>query len=131
VGGEADQHAAIRLRQSRAARGGPGNPAHGDTGWRAVGVSYADRGRRTDDALAVLPDLVAGHPVSLDGGPRLCRPATVFDDMGEILPGGQVEEHHAPMCVTLFIETNAGDLPTQEQDRKRRAHAARPGRSGP
>jgi hypothetical protein len=31
------------------------------------------------------------------------------------------------MCVTLFIETNAGDLPTQEQDRKRRAHAARPG----
>jgi alkanesulfonate monooxygenase SsuD/methylene tetrahydromethanopterin reductase-like flavin-dependent oxidoreductase (luciferase family) len=38
---------------------GTGNPAHGDTGWRAVGASYADRGRRTDDALAVLPDLVA------------------------------------------------------------------------
>jgi hypothetical protein len=76
----------------------------------------------------------------------------VFDDMGEILPGGQVispgclptpgcrsgwdmpeleEEHHAPMCVTLFIETNAGDLPTREQDRKRHAHAARRGRSGP
>ena len=34
---------------------GTGNPAHGDTGWRAVGASYADRGRRTDDALAVLP----------------------------------------------------------------------------
>jgi alkanesulfonate monooxygenase SsuD/methylene tetrahydromethanopterin reductase-like flavin-dependent oxidoreductase (luciferase family) len=29
----------------------------------------ADRGRRTDDALAVLPDLVAGRPTSLDGGP--------------------------------------------------------------
>src|SRR4029077_19568766 len=48
---------------------GTGNPAHGDIGWRAVGASYADRGRRTDDALAVLPDLVAGRPVSLDGGP--------------------------------------------------------------
>jgi len=48
---------------------GTGNPAHGDTGWRAVGASYADRGRRTDDALAVLPDLVAGRPASLDGGP--------------------------------------------------------------
>jgi alkanesulfonate monooxygenase SsuD/methylene tetrahydromethanopterin reductase-like flavin-dependent oxidoreductase (luciferase family) len=48
---------------------GTGNPAHGDTGWRAVGASYADRGRRTDDALAVLPDLIAGRPVSLDGGP--------------------------------------------------------------
>jgi alkanesulfonate monooxygenase SsuD/methylene tetrahydromethanopterin reductase-like flavin-dependent oxidoreductase (luciferase family) len=48
---------------------GTGNPAHGDTGWRAVGASYADRGRRTDDALAVLPDLVAGRPTSLDGAP--------------------------------------------------------------
>ena len=48
---------------------GTGNPAHGDIGWRAVGASYADRGRRTDDALAVLPDLIAGRLVSLDGGP--------------------------------------------------------------
>jgi alkanesulfonate monooxygenase SsuD/methylene tetrahydromethanopterin reductase-like flavin-dependent oxidoreductase (luciferase family) len=48
---------------------GTGNPAHGDTGWRAVGASYADRGRRTDEALAVLPDLIAGRQVSLDGGP--------------------------------------------------------------
>src|SRR6185437_482908 len=48
---------------------GTGNPAHGDTGWRAVGASYADRGRRTDEALAVLPDLIAGRELSLDGGP--------------------------------------------------------------
>ncbi len=34
-----------------------------------------------------------------------------------------------PMFVTLFIETDAGDLLTEEQDRKRRAHAARRGRS--
>ena len=34
-----------------------------------------------------------------------------------------------PMFVTLFIETDADDLLTEEQDRKRRAHAARRGRS--
>ena len=33
-----------------------------------------------------------------------------------------------PMFVTLFIETDADDVLT-EQDRKRRAHAARRGRS--
>jgi hypothetical protein len=34
-----------------------------------------------------------------------------------------------PMFVTLFIETGADDLLTEEQDRKRRGHAARRGRS--
>ena len=34
-----------------------------------------------------------------------------------------------PMFVMLFIETDADDLLTEEQDRKRRAHAARRGRS--
>jgi hypothetical protein len=34
-----------------------------------------------------------------------------------------------PMFVALFIETDADDLLTEEQDRKRRAHAARRGRS--
>ena len=47
---------------------GTGNPAHGDIGWRAAGVSYADRGARTDAALRVLPDLVAGKRTALDDG---------------------------------------------------------------
>jgi hypothetical protein len=34
-----------------------------------------------------------------------------------------------PMFVTLFIETDADDLLTEEQDRKRHAHAGRRGRS--
>jgi hypothetical protein len=34
-----------------------------------------------------------------------------------------------PMFVTLFIETDADDLLAEEQDRKRRAHASRRGRS--
>jgi alkanesulfonate monooxygenase SsuD/methylene tetrahydromethanopterin reductase-like flavin-dependent oxidoreductase (luciferase family) len=47
---------------------GTGNPAHGDTGWRAAGVSYTDRGRRTDEALRVLPALVTGQPAVLGDG---------------------------------------------------------------
>jgi hypothetical protein len=34
-----------------------------------------------------------------------------------------------PKFVTLFIETDADDALTEPQDRKRRAHAARRGRS--
>ena len=34
-----------------------------------------------------------------------------------------------PMFVALFIETDADDLLAEEQDRKRRAQAARRGRS--
>ncbi|NIK55442.1 LLM class flavin-dependent oxidoreductase [Kribbella shirazensis] len=44
---------------------GTGNPAHGDAGWRAAGVEFTERGRLTDDALAVLPDLIVGK-TSLD-----------------------------------------------------------------
>ncbi|WP_350279935.1 LLM class flavin-dependent oxidoreductase [Kribbella sp. HUAS MG21] len=43
---------------------GTGNPAHGDVGWRAAGVEFSERGRLTDEALAVLPDLIAGKPVA-------------------------------------------------------------------
>jgi hypothetical protein len=34
-----------------------------------------------------------------------------------------------PLFMTLFIETDADDWLTEEQDRKRRAHVARRGRS--
>ena len=34
-----------------------------------------------------------------------------------------------PLFVTLFIETDADDLPAEEQDTKRRARAVRRGRS--
>lgn len=47
---------------------GTGNPAHGDAGFRAAGVSFADRGRCTDAALGVLPDLIAGRPAVLPDG---------------------------------------------------------------
>lgn len=44
---------------------GTGNPAHGDIGWRAAGVPFKDRGRRTDEALQVLPALVTGQSATL------------------------------------------------------------------
>jgi alkanesulfonate monooxygenase SsuD/methylene tetrahydromethanopterin reductase-like flavin-dependent oxidoreductase (luciferase family) len=47
---------------------GTGNPAHGDIGWRAAGLSYEDRGRRTDEALLVLPTLVTGQAAVLGDG---------------------------------------------------------------
>jgi alkanesulfonate monooxygenase SsuD/methylene tetrahydromethanopterin reductase-like flavin-dependent oxidoreductase (luciferase family) len=47
---------------------GTGNPAHGDIGWRAAGVSFAGRGERTDAALRLLPDLVEGRPATLPDG---------------------------------------------------------------
>lgn len=47
---------------------GTGNPAHGDIGWRAAGASYTDRGRATDAALRVLPDLIAGRTAALPDG---------------------------------------------------------------
>jgi alkanesulfonate monooxygenase SsuD/methylene tetrahydromethanopterin reductase-like flavin-dependent oxidoreductase (luciferase family) len=47
---------------------GTGNPVHGDVGWRAAGMSFADRGRRTDQSLRVLPALVTGQPAVLEDG---------------------------------------------------------------
>jgi alkanesulfonate monooxygenase SsuD/methylene tetrahydromethanopterin reductase-like flavin-dependent oxidoreductase (luciferase family) len=58
-----------RVSGNRIALGvGTGNPAHGDTGWRAAGVPFQDRGRRTDEALRVLPALVTGQPAVLGDG---------------------------------------------------------------
>jgi alkanesulfonate monooxygenase SsuD/methylene tetrahydromethanopterin reductase-like flavin-dependent oxidoreductase (luciferase family) len=45
---------------------GVGGDRH-DRSWDAIGVPRRERGRRTDAALAVLPDLVAGKAVDLDG----------------------------------------------------------------
>jgi alkanesulfonate monooxygenase SsuD/methylene tetrahydromethanopterin reductase-like flavin-dependent oxidoreductase (luciferase family) len=47
---------------------GTGNPVHGDAAWRAAGLSYRNRGRRTDDALRLLPSLVTGQTTELPEG---------------------------------------------------------------
>jgi alkanesulfonate monooxygenase SsuD/methylene tetrahydromethanopterin reductase-like flavin-dependent oxidoreductase (luciferase family) len=43
---------------------GAGGDRH-DAAWNAAGVPRRERGRRTDDALRVLPDLIAGKPARL------------------------------------------------------------------
>jgi alkanesulfonate monooxygenase SsuD/methylene tetrahydromethanopterin reductase-like flavin-dependent oxidoreductase (luciferase family) len=45
---------------------GVGGDRH-DLSWEAASVPRRERGRRTDAALAVLPDLIAGNPVDIDG----------------------------------------------------------------
>ncbi|WP_272496413.1 LLM class flavin-dependent oxidoreductase [Actinomadura terrae] len=46
---------------------GSGGLVHGDAAFRAVGVPFAERGARTDAALELLPGLVEGKTVVLDG----------------------------------------------------------------
>ncbi|MGH8880382.1 MAG: LLM class flavin-dependent oxidoreductase [Stackebrandtia sp.] len=50
---------------------GTGNPAHGDTAWRAAGLPFDKRGRDTDNALRVLPDLIAGRATTLPDGAQV------------------------------------------------------------
>jgi alkanesulfonate monooxygenase SsuD/methylene tetrahydromethanopterin reductase-like flavin-dependent oxidoreductase (luciferase family) len=45
---------------------GVGGDRH-DLSWAAAGVPRKERGRRTDAALAVLPDLIAGRPTDVAG----------------------------------------------------------------
>jgi alkanesulfonate monooxygenase SsuD/methylene tetrahydromethanopterin reductase-like flavin-dependent oxidoreductase (luciferase family) len=47
---------------------GTGGVMHGTEAWEAVGVPYAERGRRTDEALALLPGLIRGDTVELPSG---------------------------------------------------------------
>ncbi|MFC8046088.1 LLM class flavin-dependent oxidoreductase [Nocardia sp. NPDC057353] len=54
---------------------GTGNTAHGDGSWRAVGVPAGERAARTDAALALLPDLIEGRPVTAYGEPIALAPA--------------------------------------------------------
>jgi alkanesulfonate monooxygenase SsuD/methylene tetrahydromethanopterin reductase-like flavin-dependent oxidoreductase (luciferase family) len=50
---------------------GTGGGMHGTAAWDAVGIPRSERGRATDAALEVLPDLITGAPVTLNSGARL------------------------------------------------------------
>lgn len=66
---------------------GVGGDRH-DLSWRAAGVPRDERGARTDAALAVLPDLIAGKPVDLDGHVVELAPGT---PVPPVLVGGAAE----------------------------------------
>jgi alkanesulfonate monooxygenase SsuD/methylene tetrahydromethanopterin reductase-like flavin-dependent oxidoreductase (luciferase family) len=53
--------------------------------WQALGVPGRERGRRTDDALRLLPGLVTGEPTTVDGVELTLRPAAA---MPPVLIGG-------------------------------------------
>lgn len=64
---------------------GSGGAAHGEAAWRAVDVPFAERGRRTDAALAVLPGLVRGEAASVHGQDVVLAPGAA---MPPVLVGG-------------------------------------------
>lgn len=71
---------------------GVGGDRH-ELSWAAAGVSRRQRGRATDDALAVLPDLVAGKAVALDDRTVRLAPGT---PVPPIIIGGMSEAALAP-----------------------------------
>jgi alkanesulfonate monooxygenase SsuD/methylene tetrahydromethanopterin reductase-like flavin-dependent oxidoreductase (luciferase family) len=79
------------LQQASADRVILGVGAGGDRhqlAWQAAGVARGERGKRTDDALRVLPSLIAGEPTQLgDASVALAPPASV----PPILVGGMSE----------------------------------------
>nr|WP_042180484.1 LLM class flavin-dependent oxidoreductase [Kibdelosporangium sp. MJ126-NF4]CEL14409.1 Hydride transferase 1 [Kibdelosporangium sp. MJ126-NF4]CTQ88774.1 Hydride transferase 1 [Kibdelosporangium sp. MJ126-NF4] len=65
---------------------GTGGEPHGDAAWRAVGVPFAERGKRTDDALKALPGLVLGEPTVVAGGEVTLSPGAVMPPV--VIAGG-------------------------------------------
>lgn len=47
---------------------GAGGDLHGTAAWDAIGIPSSERGRATDAALRVLPDLITGAPTTLRPG---------------------------------------------------------------
>jgi len=66
---------------------GVGGDRH-DRSWAAAGVPKHERGRRTDAALAVLPDLIAGAAVDIDGAKVQIAPGV---PVPPIIVGGMAE----------------------------------------
>jgi alkanesulfonate monooxygenase SsuD/methylene tetrahydromethanopterin reductase-like flavin-dependent oxidoreductase (luciferase family) len=66
---------------------GVGGDRH-DRSWAAAGVPRRDRGRRTDAALAVLGDLIAGKEVEVDGAPVQLAPGA---PVPPIIVGGMAD----------------------------------------
>ena len=65
---------------------GSGGGVHGDAAWKAVGVPYHERGKRTDAALEVLPELVRGKPTLVNGEEITLAPGSTMPPM--LIGGG-------------------------------------------
>ncbi|GII62900.1 hypothetical protein Skr01_29850 [Sphaerisporangium krabiense] len=63
---------------------GSGGVPHGTAGWEAAGVPFAERGARTDAALAALPGLLAGEATVLPHEPG--RPKATLTPSAAVPP---------------------------------------------
>jgi alkanesulfonate monooxygenase SsuD/methylene tetrahydromethanopterin reductase-like flavin-dependent oxidoreductase (luciferase family) len=83
---------------------GTGGAMHGAEAWDAVGVPYAERGRRTDEALDLLPGLIRGETVELPSGSSI----TLWPgaEVPPILIGG-----NSPAALRRAIRHGAGWFP--------------------
>src|SRR5690606_3205777 len=54
---------------------GSSGEMHGRAAWDAVGVPFEERGRRTDESLALLPGLIAGKPTRVGGAEITIAPS--------------------------------------------------------
>jgi alkanesulfonate monooxygenase SsuD/methylene tetrahydromethanopterin reductase-like flavin-dependent oxidoreductase (luciferase family) len=80
---------------------GTGGVMHGTEAWEAVGVPYAERGRRTDEALALLPGLIRGETVELPSGASITLSPGA--DVPPILIGG-----NSPAALRRAVRHGAG-----------------------
>jgi alkanesulfonate monooxygenase SsuD/methylene tetrahydromethanopterin reductase-like flavin-dependent oxidoreductase (luciferase family) len=83
---------------------GTGGAMHGTEAWEAVGVPYAERGRRTDEALALLPGLIRGETVELPSGASITL--SPGSDVPPILIGG-----NSPAALRRALRHGAGWFP--------------------
>lgn len=72
---------------------GTGGVMHGDAAWRALGLPYEERLPRTYAALAMLPDLVAGRPTTVDGEKVTLAPGAPMPPV--LIGGGTAAMHRA------------------------------------
>jgi alkanesulfonate monooxygenase SsuD/methylene tetrahydromethanopterin reductase-like flavin-dependent oxidoreductase (luciferase family) len=86
----------------RVVRGvGTGGVMHGTEAWEAVGVPYAERGRRTDEALVLLPGLIRSETVELPSGASITLSPGA--DVPPILIGG-----NSPAALRRAVRHGAG-----------------------
>jgi methyltransferase (TIGR00027 family) len=80
---------------------GTGGVVHGIEAWEVVGVPYAERDRRTHEALALLPRLIRGETVELPSGASITLSPGA--DVPPILIGG-----NSPAALRRAIRHGAG-----------------------
>ncbi|WP_348537887.1 LLM class flavin-dependent oxidoreductase [Nocardia brasiliensis] len=93
---------------------GTGNPAHGDIGWRAAGFEFGERGRRTDEALRVLPALIAGEPAAINGVEATLSPGAVVPPILVAGNGSRARRRAAEFADGwITLRPDVADLPRE------------------